>query len=130
MAGMDATSGKRISELDLEWCDSHGPKKFKTQLPVGKRMLTAFFEVQGPLLQEFKKPDVSSHANNRPKHLINYIIKAIKNKHIGILSSCAIILHDNASPQFAKVCVEALSRKSVKFWSIHLAFQICRLATV
>ncbi|KFM72651.1 Histone-lysine N-methyltransferase SETMAR, partial [Stegodyphus mimosarum] len=76
-------------------------------------MLTAFFDIQVPLLLEFKEPYVPINARklDNVHRKLDKPHKAIKSKSPGILSLGAIFLHDNARPHIPRVCVEALARK-------------------
>jgi hypothetical protein len=40
------------------------PKKFKSQPPAGKAMLTVFFDINGPLILGFKDPEITINAQN------------------------------------------------------------------
>ncbi|GFQ91661.1 histone-lysine N-methyltransferase SETMAR [Trichonephila clavata] len=73
-------------------------------------MLSAFFDIQGPLSLEFKEPDVSSPAQ-RYTQTLDKLHKAIENKRPDMLSSGVIILPDNSRPHITKVDDEALVRK-------------------
>ncbi|GFS32750.1 histone-lysine N-methyltransferase SETMAR [Trichonephila inaurata madagascariensis] len=74
-------------------------------------MSTAFLDMQGPLLLEFKEPDVSINAQWYTQTL-DKLHKAIKNNRPSMLWPGVIILCNNARPHVTKVCVEALTHKS------------------
>ncbi|PRD34784.1 UNVERIFIED_CONTAM: hypothetical protein NCL1_13586 [Trichonephila clavipes] len=63
------TEGKSVS---TQWkkSDSSGPKKFEVQQSARKVIVTAFFDIQGPLLL---KCAPTSMPKDTPKHLINCI---------------------------------------------------------
>ncbi|GFR10857.1 uncharacterized protein TNCT_278171 [Trichonephila clavata] len=86
----------------MQWKHPNLPrlKKFKAQQSTGKVMLVVFFEMQGPLLSEFKELEVSINAQ-RYTYTLYKMYKAIE-KRPGMLSSGVIILHDNARPQVAR----------------------------
>ncbi|GFS47345.1 histone-lysine N-methyltransferase SETMAR [Trichonephila clavipes] len=68
--------------------------------------------MHGPLLLEFKEPEISLNVQ-RCTQILDKLHKAIKNKP-SILSSGDIILHDHARPHVAKACVETLECKKWK----------------
>ena len=73
-------------------------------------MMTAFFDIEGLLMLDFKDPHITVNAN-RYKETLDKLQKAIKNKRPGMLSRGVILLHDNARPHVANTVKDALAQK-------------------
>ncbi|GFY61702.1 hypothetical protein TNIN_430171 [Trichonephila inaurata madagascariensis] len=75
-------------------------------------MLMACFDTQRYILLKVIEPDVSINAQWCTQTL-DKLHKVIKNKRQSMLSSGVIILHDNAKPNVAKMCIEVRKKWEV-----------------
>jgi len=77
--------GKRQS---MQWKHPSFPadKKFKTQVSVGKVMLTIFWDVNGPILVHFQEKGKTVTSARYSDMLVNELKPAIRSKRRGLLS--------------------------------------------
>ena len=83
----------------MEWkhVTSLTKAKLKSQLAVGKVMLTVFWDIRGPATISFLQKGTSVNAENCCE-LLNMVKRDIRSKQRGVLSNGVIFLQDNARP--------------------------------
>jgi hypothetical protein len=86
---------------------SPAKKKFRRTPPVGKLMLTVFWDRRGPLLLDFMTRGATIKADSYCGTLAS-LRAAIRKKRPGILVDNVVLLHDNARPHVANSLINAL----------------------
>jgi histone-lysine N-methyltransferase SETMAR len=76
------------------------PKKFKQTLSARKLMATVFWDRKGMLMAEFMQQGTTTMSEVHCK-TPNKLHRAIQNKRRGMLTSGAVLLHDNVHPHTA-----------------------------
>ena len=91
------------------WPGYPRPKKFKTQLSVGKAMASVFWDTQGVIMLDFlaKKSTITGayYAN-----LLDQLRTAIREKRRGKLSKGILFQQDNARVHTCKIAMDAVER--------------------
>ena len=83
-------------------------KKFKTQAPAGKVMLTIFWDDNGPILLNFQEKGQTVTSARYSDMLMNELKPAIWSKRRGLLSKRVSLLHDIARPNTPVHTVDTL----------------------
>lgn len=95
----------------MQWIKkgSHPPVKARVVASKGKVMLSLFWDAQGPLLIDFKPPNITITMHYYA-NLLSQLRDAIKEKRRGMLRKGVLLLHDNASPHTGHIAQTALSK--------------------
>ena len=71
-------------------------KKFKTQPSAGKRMITAFCDSQGPVLEQYQERGTPRNSALYSEKFTDRLKPEIRSKRRGLLSKGVVLLHDNS----------------------------------